>query len=340
MSRFFCLCILAITALTAAAVAQSRDIYTVRGIPVDESAETVIEAQQLAFASAKLDGLYRMIARVTLPEDLIAAGDLGLTQEIADRLAAAVDVEQETRGAGRYRGRLSVVFSPPALTAFLDSIGVPFTDRSAPLAMMVPIAAPGLEFEWTEAFADRSQGNLAGYVTSRTGRYDRFSTWEQVRAEAVSLQSSRAVIAELLGREGAYRVRVAVITPSGVERLGLSASRPTLELAVEAAGAVLDNAWKRTSVIKETERNALEATVLYANLDDWNNLRRALAQSPLVSEFLTLAVAMDGAYVRFIFAGNGERLIEDLRGRGVVITADEEIGWVLSSSISPRLQER
>lgn len=340
MSRYFCLCLLAITTLVTAAVAQSRDTYTVRGIAVDETAESVIEAQQLAFASAKFDGLQQMIARVTLREDLIAAGDLGLTQELADSLSAAVDVEQETRGAGRYRGRLSVVFSPPALRAFLEQAGVPYTDRSAPRALMVPIAAPGLEFAWTEAFEDLSQGLLAGYVTSRSGRYDRYSTWEQMREEAVANQASRAVVAELLGRAGAYRVRVSVVTPSGVERLGLTASRPSLEEAVAAVGIVLDDAWKRTSIVRETERNALEATVRYESPDQWNKLRRALAQSPLVSEFLTLAVAKDGAYVRFIFAGNGERLIEDLRGRGVVITADEEIGWVLSSSIGPVLQER
>lgn len=340
MSRFFCLCLLAITTLASAALAQSRDTYTVRGIAVDETAESVIEAQQLAFASAKFDGLRQMIARVTLRDDLIAAGDLGLTQELADSLSAAVDVEQETRGAGRYRGRLSVVFSPPDLRAFLDQAGVPYTDRSAPRALMVPIASPGLEFAWTEAFEDRSQGLLASYVTSRTGRYDRFSTWEQLRTEAVANQASRAVVAELLGREGAYRVRVAVITPSGIERLGLSASSVTMEQAVAAAGVVLDDAWKRTSIVRESERNALEATVRYDNLDDWNKLRRALAQSPLVSEFLTLAVSKDGAFVRFIFAGNGERLIEDLRGRGVVITADEEIGWVLSSSIGTVIQER
>ena len=89
MSRFFCLCLLAITTLVSTALAQSRDTYTVRGIAVDESAESVIEAQQLAFASAKSDGLRQMIARVTLREDLIAAGDLGLTQDIADSLSAA-----------------------------------------------------------------------------------------------------------------------------------------------------------------------------------------------------------------------------------------------------------
>ena len=340
MSRFFSVFVLAVLAFAALAEAQSRDTYTIRGLPVDESAESVIEAQRLAFASAKRDGLYQMIARVTLPEDLLNAGDLGLTQDVADRLSAAVDVEQETRGAGRYRGRLSVVYNPTALRAFLEQAGVPFTDRSAPLALMVPVASPGLDFAWNEAFSDRSQGRLAGYVTSRTGRYDQFSGWDQLQSETLGAGASRAAIAELLGRQGAYRVRVSVVTPSGTERLGLTGSRPTLESAADAASMLLDDAWKRTSVIKETERNALEATVLYSSLEEWNTLRRALAQSPLVSEFLTLAVAKDGAFVRFIFAGNGERLIEDLRGRGVVIQADDEIGWVLTSSLSTLNQRR
>ena len=77
------------------AMAQSRDVYTISGIEVDERAATVAEAQQKAFAAAKIIGAQRLIERFTLPEDRLAATDLIIDQDLADRIAAAVDVEQE-----------------------------------------------------------------------------------------------------------------------------------------------------------------------------------------------------------------------------------------------------
>ena len=48
--------------------AQNRDVYTISGIEVDERAATVAEAQQKAFAAAKIIGAQRLIERFTLPE--------------------------------------------------------------------------------------------------------------------------------------------------------------------------------------------------------------------------------------------------------------------------------
>ena len=72
------------------AQAQTREIYTIRDISVDERADTVIEAQQKAFASARIKGAYRLIERLTLPEDRVGKippgsgqGDLELFHQSA-----------------------------------------------------------------------------------------------------------------------------------------------------------------------------------------------------------------------------------------------------------------
>ncbi|MEO1305703.1 MAG: hypothetical protein AAFV37_12050, partial [Pseudomonadota bacterium] len=101
----------------SAAHAQDQDVYTIGGIAVDEQAATVAEAQQLAFASARLIGAQRLVERFTLPEDRLAATDLIIDQAVADRMAAAVDVEQEVAGAGRYRGQLAIVYNPVEVRA-------------------------------------------------------------------------------------------------------------------------------------------------------------------------------------------------------------------------------
>ncbi|MEO0549864.1 MAG: hypothetical protein AAFZ91_08075 [Pseudomonadota bacterium] len=315
------------------AQAQIQDTYTVRGIAVDESAESVLEAQRQAFATAKLLGAQRMIRRITLPEDLRNADGLIIDQAVAERISAAVDVEEETRGAGRYRGSLAVVFNPAEVRALLNAQGIAFTDQSAPTALVVPIANPSLEFDWGEAWPDQSQGFLAKTVTSRSFGYSAQSEWEELLGDVAIYGAQRAVIAELGGIEGAYYSIVTVVTASGRRSLGRTQRVATMEEAATATGFVLDAAWKESAVVRETGRTMIKATVFYTSLAEWNTLRRALAESPLVSDFQTEAVARDGAVVRFIFAGDGQRLTSDLLDRGVTISADT-IGWVLRSAVT------
>ncbi|MDJ0920688.1 MAG: hypothetical protein QNI84_06140 [Henriciella sp.] len=333
MIRRLCAAMVLFFAAGGAAHAQVQDTYTIRGIAVDETAESVLEAQQLAFASAKLIGARQMIARITLPEDRRAAEDLVIDQAIADALSAAVDVEEETRGAGRYRGSLAVVFNPVQVRSFLNAQSIPFTDVNAPTALVVPVASSSIAFDWAEVWPDQSQGFLARTVTSRSFGYNRDSEWDDLSADVSIYGAQRAVIADLGGVEGAYYATVTVVTAAGRRTLGRTQRVATLEDAVLATGAVLDAAWKESAIIRETGRTMVKATVFYTSLAEWNTLRAALAQSPLVSDFQTEAVARDGAVVRFIFAGDGQRLTSDLRDRGVVISA-EPIGWVLRSAVT------
>lgn len=313
--------------------AQSRDVYTIRGITVDERAPTVIEAQQKAFASAKLEGAYRLIERITLSEDRDGADELVIDLALAETLAAAVDVEEETAGAGRYRGSLAVVFNPTNVRRTLSATGVPFTDRQGPKAVLIPVSSSGSSLAWNMAWDDKSAGRLVPTVTSRSAGFSGSSDWDAVKGDVALYSAQRAVLADLSGSAGQYSVSVYSVTPSGSREVGRKSYLPSLNAAVEATGLILDEDWKRASIVRDTGRTLVEATVLYTSLAEWNTLRRALARSPLVSNFQTQAVSTDGAVVAFAFAGNGERLTTDLRERGVLIQ-NEDIGLVMTSAIS------
>ncbi len=333
MIRLLQILIMVVLVPVSLAQAQTRDVYTVRGIAVDQTAATVIEAQQAAFAEAKVAGAWKMINRITLPEDRAGASELIIDLATAERLAVAVDVEEETRGAGRYRGRLAVVFNPNMVRAFLDGYDIPYIDQQAALAVTIPVSSLALEYDWNTAWPDRSQEALAPTVASRSFGYEANADWDALGPEAALYGARRAVIAQLLGAAGSYSVDVTVVTASGRQPLGTTRRVATLKEAVIATNALLDQTWKQSSVIRDKTRTLVEATVLYTSLAEWNTLRGALARSPLVSEFQTKAVARDGAVVAFVFAGDGQRLISDLRDRGVTISA-EDIGYVLTSAVT------
>ena len=63
MIRILFASLFALVAMGASAFADTRDVYTVSNIEVDETAGSLIEARELAMASARLQGAVEPKAR-------------------------------------------------------------------------------------------------------------------------------------------------------------------------------------------------------------------------------------------------------------------------------------
>lgn len=309
-------------AATGAVYADTKDVYTIRGIAVDETGSTILEAREKAMAAARISAARQLINKITLATDRNAVGGITIDSATASRFTAAVDVEEEVAGAGRYRGKLAVVLNPQVVRAHLDSLKVPYLDAQAPLALMVPVTSSGNAVAWITAFSERSPGTLVPFVTTASTGYSAFSGWNEMSAEANSANARRAILAELQGRDGAWRVIVSNVTATGTEAVGATPAAPTLEAAAAAVTTLLDETWKQSSIVRDGSRTQVDATVRFTSLTEWNTLRGALARSPLVSDFRTTAVAREGALVTFAYAGDETRLRNDLVQRGVTLSRE------------------
>ena len=334
MNRFVIVAVLLCLGIAGQAFGQTRDIYTIRDIAVEEQASTVIEAQQRAFVSARIKGAYEMIERLTLAEDLGGKLEAGaITPEIANRLAAAVDVEQETRGGGRYVGKLAIVYNPVNVRRFLDERGIPYIDQPAPQAVIFPVSDRFPASVWAEAWPDSSVGRLAGYTVSRTPLASTQSEWFDLETDVNAANARRGVKAILDGSRGAFRVDLVSVTAAGETPLGSTGTVPTLEQAVDAASDLLDQNWKRQSIVRSEERTPARSTVFFTSLVEWNSLRSAMARSPLVEDFVIEGLSKTGAVVAFVYAGDEQRLTSNLRERGVMLDTDPS-GWVMTTAVS------
>ena len=270
-----------------------------------------------------------MIARITLPEHRRSAGLL-LDNETAQKMALAVDVQEESRGGGRYRGTLATVINPREVRPFLKQRDIPYLDRQAPVALVIPVAAGPEIYDWREVWGERQSTTLAPTVTA-TGAYDSSVTWEDIQADLIAAGASRGIIADL--RPGGS-VILTEITAAGKVSLGGSGSAATLESSVQKVLSKMEDTWKRQAInIDTSTRTLTNANVLYTSLPEWNRLRGALARSPLVSEFEIRAISRDGAMVSFAYSGDQAQLERDLRQRGIVA---ERLftGWEMSSAIT------
>jgi hypothetical protein len=320
--------------LASAAHAQIREVYTIRDIPVDETAASVIEAQQRAFTSARIKGAYRLIDRLTLPQDREGKITPGMIDaETANRLAAAVDVEEETRGGGRYVGKIAVVYNPVMVRTFLEERSIPYVDSSAPRAVVFPVSDQVDSFAWASAWPEQSQGRLAPFTVSRSSAISADAGWFAMRPEVEASDARRAIKAILRGSMGAFRVDLVSVTAAGEIELGSTGSAPTLEEAAIAAAETLDAIWKDQSIIRTTTRTPARSTVFFTSLVEWNTLRTALARSPLIFDFAVEGLSREGAVVKFVYAGDEQRLVSNLRERGITLDPDM-MGWVMTSAVS------
>ncbi len=318
----------------ATATAQLREIYTIRDIEVEESASSVIQAQQAAFTSARIKGAYRLVERLTLPED--RAGKFtsaSIDAGTANKLAVAVDVEEEERGGGKYVGKLAVVYNPNMVRDFLDRRGIPYLDQTAPKSVIFPVSGSSGSYAWNSAWPDRSNGQLAPFETSRGASATPGSGWDAMQGAVSAADARRAIKAELLGSAGSFRVRLTSVTGAGETELGTTGSASTLEEAAQQAADYLDLVWKKQAIVRSDERTDVEATVLFTSLPEWNSLRSALSRSPLVSGFEVEGLSRQGAVVKFAYAGDTPRLVSNLRERGITVDTDD-MGWVMTSAVT------
>lgn len=332
MIRRLLLLIAIFAVLALSAFADTRSLYTVKDIKVSEQGENIIEAQQAAFTVARRIGAQRMIERITLPEARAAAGGVVVDNELGARLAAAVDVQEETRGGGQYRATLAVVLNPRQVRAYLRGKNIPFIDTQAPLSLVVPLASDDLVGDWQEAWGERDDGKLAPYVTSQSP-YTVDADWAQIQGDVGIMKARRGVTALLNGAPGGYSVTLAVLTATERTELGTTQVTRSLDDAVNLATAKLDDVWRRASIVSSTTRTIASASVRYTSLAEWNTLRTQLPRSPLVTDFRIRAISSDGALVEFSFADDVNRLRTDLRQRGIALDQDAT-GLIIKSAVS------
>jgi hypothetical protein len=309
--------------ISQTAAADTRKVYTIAEIPVDERAETTIEAQEKAFAAARIIGARRLMNKITLPVDRGASGGLMIDLETANRLAAAVDIVEEARGGGTYRGKLSVVFNPRAVRSYLDGLGVPYVDRQAPLAVLAVDEGSAL----AATLPEEDLFAIAPFKLAIVpGGADPDLDYRGIQSE---LDARRVIIARQ--PTDLSPTEILLWTPDNIVQLGQLSRQLMPADQARSLRDRLDSNWKKQSVVRSATRTQVRSTIRYTSIAEWVGLRRALSRSPLISQFNVQALASDGAVVDFAFAGDIDRLRNDLMQRGIAID-ENPTGWVMRTA--------
>jgi len=340
-------------AALVAAGAQARDPMTVSGVEIDAQAATAFEAQRRAMSEGQARAARILIERLTLPEDRLESGVMGVTPEDAASLIAGLQIADEQRSSTRYRGILSVEFDPRAVRRYLDGLSVPYVESpSAPVLVVPVLDRAGDDAVWRGGWYEAwRQGGFENALTpfialgSRRGEED-----EPLGRGLVSAAAARALdedalralaglyeveaVAVILARESAGEVRAAGailhFEGGGVRRedLPMASGASFIQAASQIVQRRQDD-WKRAAVVRGAERAEMEITFLFNSLSEWRALQGAVAGASLVENARLDAISRTGAAMSVTYRGVREQLAAELAARGARLEQDPQLGWTV-----------
>jgi hypothetical protein len=318
----------------APASAQPRDnVYAVSGVHVDETAANAAAAQEAAFASAQRLAFGRLVARLTVPEELARTTMPALDAPLVERMVLSVDVEEERRSSTRYIGRLTVRFDPSGVRSYLRQYNLTVVDtRTAPV-LVVPAVAAGTDEAtatlWREVWAQGGFGDELVPLAVAPATVQGAPSWDVVSGAAQSSAAASALFATL-------RVQGSTLTASLIEvdsnarrergevtsrvnGTDAAALRAALSSLAEQASTRLQNEWKGRVATGAGQRARVSASAIYTDQRQWEQIKDALegAAQTLISEIRIEAVGREGALVSFSFVGDRAQLAAELQRRGV-----------------------
>ncbi|KAB7740498.1 DUF2066 domain-containing protein [Parvibaculum sedimenti] len=344
-------------ALFAGAPARAADLYTVKGVHVDQTAKSSAEARTIAQGEAQSLALADLLKRLTLPEDWPSLPQVdGRTASDAVRGFA---VASEKTSSTRYIADLNVSFQPETVRRMLRARNIPYGETQAKPAVLLAVLDKGgarILWEdqnpWRDAWAAVDIADAMTPLVMPMGDVQEFTTVTGAQAVA----GDKAALAALAARYGADSVVVAHgVTDAAGTKLDVTVTRydpsgpgTPIHATFQAAGAAqngdafmimaksaassmllaLGEPWKRETVVRAGEQAQLTASVFYSTLDQWEAIRKAVGNTPLVESMQIEGIAANGAEVDIRYRGMPDTLVLSLAQSNVALAQDAD-GWSL-----------
>lgn len=339
--------ILAVSFAAAGAAFAQSPVYRVKDLVADAVAPSAAEAALQGRNEARLVGAQRLIERLTLPEDRARATSPIEASAVA-RLYSGYQTQGDVKsssatGGIRSSGVVTWVFRDTDVRAYFEQRGVPYIDNQAAKALVVPVAAVGVNAaDWAAQWVTRSGANVVGksdetlltpYVASTRGWPQRPTT-PDIQGELTSTGADHGVAAEAYMQGPGYYVRLTDMRAVQNPQIGVVGPFNSLASAQTGAVAEMERAWKAASVVRSTGSTSVSLVANFADLQQWTRIRKGLESSRLVQDLNVESISVAGADITFSFAGSPEQLQSDLRSRGVDLRSADG-GWVLQATGAP-----
>jgi len=351
LARLFRLAVgIVLLAVSAPLKAQeSGDIYTVRDVEVDVTANNSAAARDRAITEAQRKAFDTLYSR--LSPDAGAKAPALSDIEVA-RLVQDFEVQRERSSAVRYLATLTVRFRPANVRTLLQTKGTSYVEvRSKPVLVLPIYQASGKRpvlwedrTPWRAAWENfpPPQGMVPIVVP-----YGELADVADVNASS-ALEGNQAGMSAIAERYQAGDVLVALLGVRGAEpdpsspntvkltRYAADGTKRSDSVTVPAApgqtvdaylaGGVaavmrsLEDKWRQANTVAAGPEQVMQVAVPIGNLNDWVQTKRRLAQVPTVSRVDLMTLTKSAARVELYYRGSADVLGNALAQQDLSLT--------------------
>ncbi len=344
--------------LYATADAMASDVFTVRALSVDATADSAAEARETALSQGQSRALEMLLRRLTIEEDWPALPQIP-AGEVAD-LVSSIEIDNEKTSTVRYLAEITVSFERDTIRSLLQSLGLAYAETASKPVLVLPVYLGaeqtilwGDENLWAKAWQERrNHGGLVELVQPSGDATD----VSQVSVGQV-LQADMLRIFAIADRYGAEDALVAVVSlqsdpVTGQPIVAAKSTRLTRQSGMQTVlerwpsvvdqsieGALADTVaqsvaglerlWKQSHLLQFDREATIEVTVPLTGLNDWVFVRRQLSDSAAVQGSDLLSFSTGRARISLRYVGELDQL-QRLLAQDDLRLDNAGDGWVLS----------
>lgn len=316
-----------LAATLGSAGASAQEIFTVRGVPVDATADSPSAAREKAITEGRRKAFGILMGRL-LPD-----GASSVPQQSDNDLALMTlgfEVADERSSAVRYVANMTYAFDEVRVRNFLNQSGAAYTETKSLPVLVIPVLdggnGPVLWEEGNPFRAAWSRSSVEGGLVPVVVPYSDIADVRELSTSQALAGDERA-LTNIAERYGARDAVVVVAKPSGssldltVRRIGTSGSDRTLtgtvsgdtdadryDAAVQKTVSLLEDAWKQDNVIRGGTESRVTVTVPIDSMGRWLAIREGLDRTSIVSRYDVIQLTRVEALVDLWVIGGTEQL--------------------------------
>lgn len=339
------------------AAAQSFDVFTVSGVPVDEVAESAAVARKKALANGERRAFERLFKRLTVRADHGRIGDAG-AEEIS-ALVQDIQVADEKNSQIRYLAKLTFRFKPAQVRDFLRDLPVEFAETRSKPVLVLPVYETGGAVAlwddsniWRDAFAAAEFAD--GLVPMQLPRGD-LGDIRALGGGELAIRGDAPRITSIAKNYGVSVVIVAhaVLTATNrgtpainivAETHGSAERQQTLAFTVRAgkgetiksmlargaseAIGLIEDRWKLDNLLQFEQSAVLAAALPITGLSDWVEAQRRLKKIAVIERVDLILLSRNEARINLFYLGDPHQLKLALSQADLKLR-EEEGSWTL-----------
>ncbi|MEE8393569.1 MAG: DUF2066 domain-containing protein, partial [Rhodospirillales bacterium] len=340
----------------AGAPAQTFDVFEVRGVAVDVTAETAAQAMIKAHADGQKEAFRRLLERLTPRSNHFRLPDFAV-----ERIAPYVkdfSVEDEKTSPVRYLARLNFRFNADAVRQLLIDYDLPFAETPSKPVLVLPVyqvAGAVLLWDspnpWRQSWAALPASDGLVPMMLAMGDLPDIAAIGAGQAVDGDLQRLSAIAARYNAGDVLVAQAVNRMDKRGVRTLDVYATRygsalleqtmirkfssqpgedmnALLKRAAEEIALSVEDGWKRDNLLQFGSQAVIAVTVRIAGLEDWLTVRRRLSGVAVVRHAELVLLSRDEVRINLHYLGEREQLSLTLEQADLSLKRDGD-DWIL-----------